>query len=232
MNNLRTFVSRRVHTGAWALLVILIVLILQNTLSDSIAIHELTPVVIDGIVADEVQYTVWQIIKLLVFIPALVFWILDRRKELRTAILLSNALLTFELISSVVLLVLSLAETQSRQDFALIRDTLIVMGINVLSFSLWYWWIDVPTMRDERAGGDERWDFLFPQRSNPLPGFADWHPWYLDYLFLAIITTTTFGPAETAPLSGRAKFLMGLQVVLAFTILTVLAGRALSLVGN
>jgi hypothetical protein len=157
---------------------------------------------------------------------------LDRRKELRTAILLSNILLTFELCSSVLLLALSLTTTVEENVLPLIRDTIIVMGINILSFSLWYWWMDVPSLREHTGREKDPWDFLFPQRATQIPGYSSWIPWFADYLFLAIITTTAFGPADTLPLSWRAKLLMGLQVILAFTILTVLAGRALSVLGS
>jgi hypothetical protein len=232
MREIQEFVLVRLHTGAWALGVILIILLLQDRLSDSIAVHEVTPRMVDEFVADQMQLRIWEVIKLFVFIPALIFWLLDRRKELRTAILVSNILLTFELTSSVILLALSLTTTVEQNVVPLIRDTIIVMGINILTFSLWYWWMDVPNLRERTGRENDPWDFLFPQRATTVPGYANWRPWYPDYLFLAIITTTAFGPADTLPLSWRAKLLMGLQVVLAFTILTVLAGRALSIVGS
>ncbi|MBI4672696.1 MAG: hypothetical protein HY741_13640 [Chloroflexi bacterium] len=232
MNSFIALARQRAHVGAWALVVILVVLLLQNSLSDSIAISELTPSQIDRALSDELQYLGWQIIKLVVFVPAVLFWLLDRRKELRTALLLGNFLLTFELFSSVILLILTIGDTHRAQLATLIRDTVVVMVINILNFSLWYWLIDVPGMREKTGHERDRWDFMFPQRAAAIPGYEKWSPRFPDYLFLALVTTTTFGPADTYPISTRAKLLMGMQVVNAFATLTVLAGRALTLIGS
>jgi len=49
-----------------------------------------------------------------------------------------------------------------------------------------------------------------------------------DYLFVALTTSVTIGPADTAVLSPRAKVLMALEVALSIAIFSVLAARAVS----
>jgi hypothetical protein len=58
---------------------------------------------------------------------------------------------------------------------------------NILIFSVWYWLID-PAGIEDVSRADEPWDFLFPQRSSPLPHYDGWVPRYADYLFVAFTT--------------------------------------------
>jgi hypothetical protein len=103
------------------------------------------------------------------------------------------------------------------------------MVINILIFSLWYWIIDSPILRQGTLHEFEPWDFLFPQRSNSIPSYDKWSPAYPDYLFIAFTTTFAFGPTDTLPLSQRAKALMLLQAAISVITIVVLAGRALSI---
>ena len=232
MNGFTHLLRARLHPGAWALLVIIIVFGLQQILTDNIAFTKTTPSQFDQFISDDVQNLLWKLTKFCVLGTAIYFWLANQKKWLRSAILVCNILLTIELCSSVFLLVTTLGSTAPAQLTALIKDTVIVMFINVLIFSLWYWLIDAPTIRQVTKHTDEPYDFLFPQRANQISGYEKWQPWYPDYLFLAIITTTTFGPADTLPLTSRAKMLMALQVIIAFLTLSLLAGRALALMGT
>jgi len=224
---IRSFIRSHLHSGAWAVFVLFIILLLQDRLSSSLAIGRITPDLIDRFLRDEVQNQVWQIIKFVVFVPAVIAWLSGRRRALTVWVVVSNFLLTIQLLLSETLLVLTLGETD--KALVLIRDTIIVAIINILIFSLWYWIIDSPSLRDEAPETTTHWDFLFPQRGNQFPGYENWHPHYADYLFLAVVTTMSFSPADTLPLSRRAKFLMGTQALLAFATITVLAARALSI---
>ncbi len=224
---IRSFVRSHIHSGAWAVFVLFIILLLENRLSSSLAIGRITPDLIDRLLQDEVQNQVWQIIKFVVFVPAVIAWLLERRHALAIWVIVNNSLLTIQLLLSETLLVLTLNETD--KALILIRDTVIVAIINILIFSLWYWLIDSPSVQEIQVDPIRRWDFLFPQRGNQVPGYEQWHPHYADYLFLAVVTTMSFSPADTLPLSRRAKFLMGTQAVLAFATITILAARALSI---
>jgi hypothetical protein len=89
---------------------------------------------------------------------------------------------------------------------------------NILIFSVWYWLIDPPGIDGSRAG--EPWDFLFPQRSSPLPHYDGWVAHYADYVFVAFTTSFAFSPTDTLPLTRRAKMLMLLQAAVSVVTLT------------
>jgi hypothetical protein len=107
--------------------------------------------------------------------------------------------------------------------------TLLLMVINILIFSLWYWIIDSPILRQGIPNDSEPWDFLFPQRASKISRYADWDPGYPDYLFVAFTTTFAFSPTDTLPLSQRAKALMLLQATISVVTIILLASRALSI---
>lgn len=209
-------------------MILVIIILLQNTLAEEISLGHAVPRSIRG--GLEIAFTnqIWFWIKVLVLVPITIFWLMDRRRLLRGALVFSLSLLTFELLASVVFLTFSLANDTSRQAVGLIRDTVTVALINILVFSLWYWIADAEPILDVQRIPKPT-DFLFPQYSLSLPKFAHWTPGYVDYLFLAFTTTTAFGPTDTLPLTHRAKLLMMLQAMLSLIIIVVLAGRALSI---
>jgi hypothetical protein len=76
---------------------------------------------------------------------------------------------------------------------------------NVLICSLMYW-------RMDRGGPESRCndvsakpDWLFPHDSVGEHVPPNWHPTYVDYLFLAFCTATAFSPTDALPLTSRAK---------------------------
>jgi hypothetical protein len=223
------FLRSRLHIGTWAVVMIVVILALQNSLSDSISVGSLAYRHTGLYYSEELSNSVWGIMKLVVFLPVILFWALDRRKPLEIAIILSSSLLTLELIISTLMLVLTLGTDTAAQAEILIKDTFLVMLINVLIFFLWYWMIDSPSLRQGTSRESEPWDFLFPQRAGSIPGYDSWNPRYLDYLFLAFTTSFAFGPTDTMPLSQRAKALMLLQAAISVVNIVVLAGRVLSL---
>jgi len=219
----------RINLGTWAVFVVLVILALQNALSDDISVGNVHFNGGTGL-SDHAKRLIWNATKVAVFLPVVVFWFLDRREALWKAVAASNAFLTFDLLVSTSLLVANLATDASGRVNMLIRDTLLVMIINLLIFSLWYWIADSPKLRRGTGREKERWDFLFPQRLSNIPSYGDWVPDYLDYFYLAFTTSFTFGPADTLPLSRRAKTLMILQVAVSVINIVVLAGYALSII--
>lgn len=228
MNDLRKSFLSRLNLTVWILVVIVLIIALQNTLAAEVKIGAFFPRTVQGMAEDIATNQIWLGIKILVLVPIIVFWLLDRRRQLRYALLLSLALLTTELLASTFLLVLSLANDTAAQAVGLLRDTITVALINILVFSLWYWIIDAYPL-DPQDGTRGANDFLFPQDANSLPKYANWQPNYMDYLFVAFTASTAFGPTDTLPLSHRAKFLMMVQALLSLIIIVVLAGRALSI---
>lgn len=228
MNSLyKTFLTR-FNLTVWIIVVIVMIIVLQNTLAEEIKIGAAIPRNIRGDLELVVTNQVWLAVKILALMPITVFWLLDRRRYLRYALLFSLAALTGELLASVSFLVISLGSDTSRSAIGLTRDTITVALINTLVFSLWYWIVDAYPLQPRRPEEIPS-DFLFPQYNVNSEKFAHWQPHYLDYLFLAFTTTTAFGPTDTLPLTHRAKMLMMLQALLSVIIIVVLAGRALSI---
>ena len=104
---------------------------------------------------------------------------------------------------------------------------------NVLVFAAWYWKLDAggPIQR-ERTKRHELGAFLFPQMAlheqNPLR-VDNWHPTFIDYLFLSFNTSTALSPTDTQILSPWAKVLMMVQSLISLTIIVLLAARAVNI---
>lgn len=139
-----------------------------------------------------------------------------------------QVVLTAALLSSVVLLVIHLPDPKFQSSFVaggLLRaGTLLWLG-NILIFAVWYWEIDGdgPIHRHQR--GHPAADFLFPQQASGRP-FA---PGFVDYLFLAFCFATALSPADTAPLTPRAKLLMMAEALISISIIALLVARSVNI---
>jgi hypothetical protein len=138
------------------------------------------------------------------------------------AIVLAIALLTLGLMTSAVALVDLLFNLSGQAGGNVLGDVILMALANVLVFSVWYWVIDPPDI-DDRPRLDEPWDFRFPQRADTLPLYEQWAPRYTDYLCVAFTTTLAFSPAETVPLTRRAKMLMLTQALVSAATIVVIA---------
>lgn len=103
---------------------------------------------------------------------------------------------------------------------------------NVLAFSIVYWDVD-------RGGPEARVnltetlpDWLFAQTGVPDQVAPGWRPTYVDYLFLAFSTATAFSATDVAPLTDRAKLLMMFESCISLATLTIVASRALNVLGG
>lgn len=231
-NRFKAWARAELHPGAMGVLVILLTLVLQNMLMTDMASMHLVRFSPYFYLRDEIDRQWWNVIRLVVFLPVVIFWVFNLRRWLNRAIVLSNALLTLELVVSVLFLLLTLRVQDANVAWNMMRNTVLIMLINALTFSLWYWLIDAPRLRAGTPRENEPIDFLFPQRGSPVKGYESWVPGYFDYFFLAVITATTFGPADTLPLSQRAKLFMAFEVILSFLTISVLAARALGVLTN
>jgi hypothetical protein len=148
------------------------------------------------------------------------------------------AVVTASLIGSIVLLVSNLPQVNRGVD--LLRSAGLLWGIDILVFALWYWEIDGggPIRRHRRPPGAT--DFQFPQQ---VPGQAQaegpdqgekhqhprgWRPGFVDYLFLAFCSATALSPADTMPLTHRAKLLMMAEAIISLLILVLLVARSVN----
>jgi len=160
-----------------------------------------------------------------------VLWLLGRKRVLFRAIVIANTLLTAALLVQAGFLMGVLAGLSSHAVSELITDVALMAAANILIFSIWYWIIDPPGVIADEP--DPRpWAFLFPQRSDNLPGYETWAPHYFDYLFVAFTTSFAFSPTDTAPLSRAAKALTLLQSAISVVTLTGIASSAINILAG
>lgn len=113
----------------------------------------------------------------------------------------------------------------------LLASSLALWGTSIVMFSLIYWRID-------RGGPEARVnkrevppDWCFPIEESPaMP--PNWSPTYIDYLFFAFTTATSFAPTEAMPLTHRAKLLMMLQGLISLVTILAVAARAINILGS
>lgn len=99
---------------------------------------------------------------------------------------------------------------------------------NLMIFGLLYWEMDGGGPGKRRAVESREQDFLFPQQSSPELA-SDWHPTFIDYLYVSATNATAFSPTDTMPLSRRAKMLMLVQAVVALVTIALVAARAVNI---
>ena len=206
-------------------LVIVLVSLLKNIMSYSFVFGGLSTFA-PGLVRGPIEIS-WSLIRLVITGAVVVLWLLGRKRDLFRAIIVANGFFTIGLFLTTVTLVSVLFGFKASGVGVLLFDALLLAAANILVFSIWYWIVDPPGI-DEDEPLNTPWDFLFPQRSNLLPGYEHWEPRYSDYLFLAFTTTLAFSPTDTLPLTRRAKLLMMLQATISVVTLVVVVGTAVN----
>jgi hypothetical protein len=141
------------------------------------------------------------------------------------------AIITLGLIASVVLLVTTITE-KGESPLALLRSGGALWLTNVLVFALWYWRLDGggPRKRETEHEFGSR-SFVFPQMQiekieRRAFGADDWRPGFVDYLFVAFTTSSTFGPTDSPVLTPWAKLFTIAQSLISLTIMVLLISRA------
>jgi hypothetical protein len=172
----------------------------------------------------------------LILLRVMATWRGHHRLERKLAIVLLGAITVAEAVVTV-LIVRDIVDTSTRladvtphEGLFYLRNALIVWLMNILSFSIWYWELDGYGPTNRHLSGYQLTDLLFPQFTispGSLPG-PPWMPHYVDYLFVAFTTSTTFGPADTSVLSARAKVLTMVQTLISMAVLTVVVAWGLS----
>jgi hypothetical protein len=114
----------------------------------------------------------------------------------------------------------------------LLSSSIALWATNVLIFSLAYWRMDRggPESRANRMS--TKFDWLFPQEGAPEHVPPDWHPAFVDYLFLAFCTATAFSPTDVLPLTSRAKMLMMFESTVSLVTIVTVAARAINILGS
>lgn len=109
----------------------------------------------------------------------------------------------------------------------LILTALNIYLTNVIIFALWYWEIDGGGPGQRRGIQRHERDFLFPQ--NQIKADEDWHPTFIDYLYVSSTNATAFSPTDTMPLTRRAKMLMLAQSLVSLIAVALVAARAVNI---
>jgi hypothetical protein len=142
-----------------------------------------------------------------------------------------NGITTLALIGSVILLV-RLLPTHREPPLQLLRSGGLLWLTNVIVFALWYWRLDGggPTLRQKQKKFGST-SFLFPQMQIPhdeRPEFAceHWRPRFVDYLFVAVTQSSTFGPTDAPLLSRWVKILAMIQISISLCIVVLLISAA------
>jgi hypothetical protein len=95
---------------------------------------------------------------------------------------------------------------------------------NVISFSLWYWYIDGHGRGTPQAP-DPDWIFPVSPREASDPPERN----YFDYLFLAFNTATAFSPTDVEPVTTRARMLMMIESAISLGTIAIVAARAVNM---
>ncbi|HET7766506.1 MAG TPA: hypothetical protein VFK92_15590 [Burkholderiales bacterium] len=143
-----------------------------------------------------------------------------------------GAIITFGLVASVVLLVTTIPGGKE-PALTLLRSGGALWLTNILVFALWYWRLDGggPRERETKHEFGSR-SFVFAQmqiekaerKTFEVDG---WRPGFVDYLFIAFTTSSTFGPTDSPVLTRWAKLLTMTQILISLTIMVLLISRAI-----
>ncbi len=164
-------------------------------------------------------------------VPTVVSHRVGRQSLNRTLGFVINGITTLALIGSVILLVRALPAHRG-SPVQMLRSGGLLWLTNVIVFALWYWRLDGggPTLRQkEKKFGST--SFLFPQMQIPHDErgqfeCARWRPRFIDYLFVALTQSSTFGPTDAPVLARWAKILAIVQILISLTIVVLLISRA------
>jgi hypothetical protein len=144
---------------------------------------------------------------------------------------LINSVITVALIVSVIFLVGTLP-SHNDPPLVLLRSGAELWLTNVLVFALWYWRLDGggPMVREKRRDFGSS-SFVFPQMQiekseRECYDIGNWQPRFVDYLFVALTQSSTFGPTDAPLLSRWAKMLAMVQILISLSIVILLISRA------
>lgn len=133
---------------------------------------------------------------------------------------------TVALIGSLILLLTALPH--ELQGSELIRSAAFLWLSNVLVFAGWYWEVDGDGPLGRHKLRHQAADFQFPQQQDHNP--QQWKPGFIDYLFLSFCSATALSPADTLPLTQRAKLLMMVEALISMVTLVLVIGRSVNII--
>ena len=151
-------------------------------------------------------------------------------RVIRRAFLFLTGLVSAANLITLVGLVQAMLGGHAADGKTLLLDSLNIWITNVIIFSLWYWNLDRGGAAVRSFVETDQADFLFTQQTVPQPeGAPPFSAGYIDYLFLAFTNATAFSPADTYPLTPRAKVLMMLEAMISLVTIALVASRAVGI---
>ena len=149
------------------------------------------------------------------------------RRLIRLALLVLTGVVTLANLLALYGLVRAMLGGHAGSGQTLLIDAVNIWITNVIVFALWYWNLDGggPAFRSHTAGHA---DFLFTQQTIP-HATQEFSAGFIDYLFLAFTNATAFSPADTFPLTARAKLLMMTESLSSLVTIAVVASRAVGI---
>lgn len=178
----------------------------------------------------------WLVLAIVValLVPGEVFHAIGKHAVCRVLGYIVISVVTIGMIGSVILLLRAIPNHEVA-PLQLLHSATALWVTNILVFAAWYWRLDAGgphkrLLRDDHTDGA----FLFPQMTldGPSDGPDDegnWHPLFIDYLFLAFNTSTALSPTDVPVLSRWAKGLMMVQATISLTVVGLLAARAVNI---
>jgi hypothetical protein len=154
-----------------------------------------------------------------------------RRIVRRLAIVLT-AICTLMNFSALARLIAAIFAGHAGSGKALLLDATNIWATNVVVFALWFWTLDRGGPAARGLISEAKSDFLFTQQQAGVidrDQFKDWSPGFIDYLFLAFTNATAFSPADTFPLTTRAKLLMMAEAAISLCTIAIVASRAVGI---
>jgi len=150
----------------------------------------------------------------------------DRLRTRRLAITLT-AVITLMNFGALTRLIAAILAGTAGTGRTLLLDALNIWVTNVIIFALWFWALDRggPATKSDKGN-----DFIFTQQQQTdAARFPGWYPGFIDYLFLAFTNATAFSPADTFPLTVRAKLLMMAESAISLATIALVASRAVGI---
>ncbi len=173
-------------------------------------------------------------IVLALLVPGEVFHAIGEHKVCKVLAYIVISVVTIGMIGSIILLLRAIPNHEVA-PLQLLHSATVLWVTNILVFAVWYWRLDAGgphkrNMREIHIDGA----FLFPQMTIDGPtdnpdDDKNWHPLFVDYLFLAFNTSTALSPTDVPVLSRWAKGLMMVQATISLTVVGLLAARAVNI---
>ena len=165
------------------------------------------------------------VIEAVLILPILLIHRKLAHTTIRLFVLILLGIITLALAAGIALLIITLP--RNSQGLILLRSAVLLWVFNVLVFALWYFEIDGGGPYQRHLSKHKAADFMFPQQADG--NTAVWVPLFVDYLFLAFTGATALSPADTFPLTRKAKTLMMIEAIFSMAIIVLLAARAVNI---